>query len=136
VSSSGSGNNTLVNYVEIYNTINSNLDVLSENASNLLENVLPVFTLPEYTLPNMAVLYAVVTQLQQQQSRANSAATGATSSSGNTNENEPGRGIESVNSEKLLNSIESCIQFADEKQVNRTCTNQSRKIRDVSIYFT
>lgn len=85
-----------VNYGEVLSTINSNMDALTENASNLVDNVLPVFVLPEYTLPNMAVLYAVI-QHQQQSQAANT-----------------------VNQEKLLNEIENCIKLADERQVDLT----------------
>jgi hypothetical protein len=95
-----------INYSEIFNTINSNLEVFTENANNLIDNVLPVFTLPEYTLPNMAVLFAVVTQLQQQ---------------AKSNDAEPSRSnvttTSNVNQEKILNEVENCIKFADEKQV-------------------
>ena len=88
-----------INYAEIFNTINSNLEVLSENANNLIDNVLPVFTLPEYTLPNMAVLYTIVTSKVNEAELTRSNAT-------NT-----------VNQEKILNEVENCIKFAEEKQV-------------------
>lgn len=72
--------------------INSNLEALTDNAANLIDNVLPVFSLPEFSLPNMAVLYAVICQLQQQPTL-------------------------NINQEKLLNEIENCIRNSDERQV-------------------
>lgn len=101
---------TSINYVEIYNTINSNLDVFNDNTIGLIDNVLPVFTLPEFTLPNMAVLFAVVTKLQ------------AFTASGHAAQNEQEAGnfqnSTGINLERLLNEIENCIQKADEKQVS------------------
>lgn len=95
-----------VNYLEIYNTINANLDVFSENGNNLLDNVLPIFTLPEYTLPNMAVLYGIITQVYQQAKTTGSSDVDLT----RTN-------LTPANQEKLFTSIENCIQFSDERQV-------------------
>lgn len=89
---SSSSRLSLANYGEILNVINSNLEALTDNAANLIDNVLPVFSLPEFSLPNMAVLYAVICQLQQQPTLT-------------------------INQEKLLNEIENCIRNADERQV-------------------
>ena len=95
---------SMASYSEILNVINSNLEALTDNAANLIDNVLPVFVLPEFTLPNMAVLYAVISQLQQQ------------SSNGQQQQQQHALNI---NQEKLLNEIENCIRLADERQVNR-----------------
>jgi hypothetical protein len=110
-----------LNYTDIFNTINSNLGIFHENASsNLIDNLLPIFTLPEYTLPNMAVLYAIVSQ----QSAATSASIARQDlgvDTGNEgNNNSTGAAVLSVNPDRLLNEIENCIQFSDEKQVNQT----------------
>lgn len=88
-----------INYADVYNTINSHLDIFNENASNLLDNVLPVFTLPEFSLPYMAVLYAISNQFQAQ-TAANAV-----------------NYLNHTYQEKLLFSIETCIQQSDCKQV-------------------
>lgn len=113
--SSGGGAGGGVNYIEIFSAINAHLDVFNENPSNLLDNVLPVFTLPEYSLPNMAVLYAIISQLQQakaiaqqqQQQQVTNAPNAAALSA-----------ILGVDQEKLTNCVQSCIELADEKQVS------------------
>lgn len=93
---------SVANYGEILNVINSNLEALTDNAANLMDNVLPVFPLPDYTLPNMAVLYAIIMQLQQQSAAATSQQQQQTLN---------------INQEKLVNEIENCIRLADESQV-------------------
>lgn len=95
---------SMASYSEILNVINSNLEALTDSAANLIDNVLPVFVLPEFTLPNMAVLYAVISQLQQQQSNG---------------QQQQQQHTLNINQEKLLNEIENCIRLADERQVNR-----------------
>lgn len=88
-----------INYAEIYNTLNTHLDVFNENASNLLDNVLPVFTLPEFTLPHMAIVYAISNHFQAQPPAA------------------AANYLNPAYQDKLLLSIESCVQQADCKQV-------------------
>lgn len=97
------------NYTDIYNTINSHLELFKDNGSNLLDNVLPVFTLPEYTLPNMAVLYAIVSQLKNSVNNSGATATAPDVSTVNTSA--------IINQETLLNNVENCINSADSKQV-------------------
>ena len=129
-SSTASSHNHEINYTEVQNTIHSHLNVFYENATNLLDNVLPIFTLPEYTLPNMAVLYAIITQLENSSSASPSAPTTSSASNSNTSQKSvavhsdgapnPNQAISSsINHEKLLNEVESCIQFSDERQVHR-----------------
>lgn len=96
-----------VNYTEIFNTINSHSDIINENFSNLLDNVLPIFNLPEYTLPHMSALYAIVLQVNN----ANSSTAGnAVAPAANPN-------IASINLDRLLSDVENCINLADYKQV-------------------
>lgn len=106
--------NSSPNFTDIYNTINSHLDVFKDNGPNLLENVLPVFTLPEYTLPNMAVLYAIISQVKNITTGANAIAPAlpnvSTAAAANT--------ANTINQEKLLNDIESCLNSADYNQVD------------------
>lgn len=92
-----------VNYTEIFNAINSNLDAFSENAPNLLDNVLPVFTLPEYTLPHMSVLFAISSSQQQQQNQATNALFKLH--------------LNAAYQDKFILAVENCIQRADYKQV-------------------
>ena len=99
------------NYTDIYNTINSHLELFKDNGSNLLDNVLPVFTLPEYTLPNMAVLYAIVSQLKNSVNNSGATATAPDVSTVNTSA--------IINQETLLNNVENCINSADSKQVTK-----------------
>ncbi len=90
--------NVNVNYTEVFNLINSHMDFFNESSQNLLDNVLPVFILPDFTLPHVSVLYSIVTQLQQQQN------------------NNPV--ANPVNQDKLILAIENCILLADSRQVN------------------
>lgn len=101
-----------INYLEVFNTINSNLEVFNENSNNLLDNILPVFTLPEFTLPNMAVLYAIINKSQQQQQHPNLAQARP------MNEVEALINLADVNQDKLLTELQNCLQNADENQVN------------------
>ena len=82
--------NTNANYNEIFNTINTHLDFFNENSQNLIDNILPIFTLPLYTLPHMTVIYVISSQPQQ---------------------------LNNINQERFLVHIENCIQQADIKQV-------------------
>lgn len=96
-----------VNYIEILNAINSHSDLINENFSNLLDNVLPIFNLPDYTLPHMSVLYAIVLQVNN----TNSATGGnAVAPAANTN-------IAGINLDRLFNDVENCINSADYRQV-------------------
>jgi hypothetical protein len=104
-----------LNYNEIFNTINSNLNIFLENASNLIDNLLPIFTLPEYTLPNMAVLFAIITQQSAAQAFAAKQDLGVDTSSGGSN---APLALVNVNQDRLLNEVENCIKFSDEKQVS------------------
>jgi hypothetical protein len=90
--------NVNVNYTEVFNLINSHMYFFNESSQNLLDNVLPVFILPDFTLPHVSVLYSIVTQLQQQQN------------------NNPV--ANPVNQDKLILAIENCILLADSRQVN------------------
>ena len=92
-----------INYNEIYNTINSNLDVFNENSDTLLNNVIPNFSLPEYTLPHMAIIYAIITKSQSQAK--------------NLNEIEAVANLTGVNEENLLHSVEICLKNSDPNQV-------------------
>lgn len=49
--------NANVNYVDVQNTINNNMDTLKRNNQNL-SAVLQAFPVPEFTLPHLAALYA------------------------------------------------------------------------------
>jgi len=121
-----------VNYSEVHNVITSHLNILHENVPNLLDNVLPIFTLPEFTLPNMAVLYAITSQFEQNASNSNASLAQSPSTSVNTNTTPAQKSISihtdgaatlnpaflsTINQEKLLNEVESCIQLSDERQV-------------------
>ena len=100
-----------VNFIEIFNTINSHLEIFNDNAQNLIENVLPLFPLPEYTLPHMAVLFSIVSQMQHvNHSNLNIAQAVPIS---NSSQNQ----ITSINHELFLLNIENCIKLADHKQV-------------------
>jgi hypothetical protein len=103
-----------LNYNEIFNTINSNLNIFLENASNLMDNLLPIFTLPEYTLPNMAVLFSIISQQSAAQAFAAKQDLGVDTSSNGSN---AALAAVTVNQDRLLNEVENCIQFSDEKQV-------------------
>jgi hypothetical protein len=110
-----------LNYNEIFNTINSNLNIFLDNASNLIDNLLPIFSLPEYTLPNMAVLFAVISQQSAAQAFAAKQDLGVDTSSSGSN---AALAVINVNQDKLLNEIENCIQFSDEKQVGALYFNK------------
>jgi len=123
-----------VNYTEVHNTITAHLTTLHENLPNLLDNVLPIFTLPEFTLPNMAVLYAITSQFEQHTSAStNSLVQSPPTTSTNSNTATAQKSISvhadgaaplnpsilsMINQEKLLNEVENCIHFSDERQVN------------------
>lgn len=98
-----------VNYTDIHNAINSHLDVFNDNGPTLLENVLPVFTLPGYTLPHIAVLYAIISQINNSTQNSGSSPNATAPVAGNT--------VVNVNLEKLLSDIENCINMADCKQI-------------------
>ena len=98
-----------INYQEVFNTINANLEVFNENPSNLLENVLPIFSLPEFTLPNMAVLFGIMSQVKQAQTSSTNLATAPVTSSANN--------ATFLNQQNFLQEIEKCIQSADDHQV-------------------
>lgn len=97
-----------VNYIEVYNAINTNLQVFNENSNSLLDNVLPVFTLPEFTLPNMAVLYAIITKSQQQLTPQQLKS---------LNEIDVTANLGDINQDRLINELENCLNHSDEKQV-------------------
>lgn len=96
-----------INYNEIYNTINSNLELFNENSDNLFDNVLPIFTLPEFTLPTMAALYAITSKAQSQVK--------------SLNEIEAVANLGSVNEDKLLNHLENCLKNSDPRQIEVAC---------------
>ena len=118
-----------VNYAEVHNTITAHLNTLHENVLNLLDNVLPIFTLPEFTLPNMAVLYAITSQFEQHSSTSTNTQPTTSVNSNNTvaqksiSIHTDGATplnpliLSTINQEKLLNEVESCIQLSDERQV-------------------
>ncbi len=102
---------SFINYNEIFNLINSHSEVLNANISTLLDNVLPIFTLPEYSLPYMACLYAIVVQLNSQANQNSSVSPNSvapTHSANNLN----------LNDEQFMTCLENCIGSADKKQVN------------------
>ena len=112
------------NYTDVYNCIQANLDLLSsQNASNLFDNVLPIFSLPEFTLPHMAVLYALATPMQQQQqsSSAPSSTTGSTTAvrvtSTTVDVAQQTSGQAATNQERLVNHVDNCLKLADDRQV-------------------
>lgn len=105
--------NQSINYTEIYNVINSNLnytDFFTSSTTSLLDNVLPIFVLPEYTLPNMAVLYAIVTQTNNKAKLNASLSPNAVAPTASLNDS-------SVNDEQLMACLENCVGRADRKQV-------------------
>ena len=102
-----------INYTEVFNLITSHSEVFNANISTLLDNVLPIFTLPEYTLPNMACLYAIVVQLNSQtasQSNSGMSPNAVAPSSRSSDLN--------INQEQFMACLESCIGSADKKQVD------------------
>jgi tetratricopeptide (TPR) repeat protein len=120
--SSSNSNRLAPNYAEIYNTVMSNLEVFNENVANLLDYVAPIFTLPEFTLPKMGLLYSIENQLQ----KLNSSSTACGSSSAVTAIASVITGglsvaqaaaLASINQSRLLEEIENCLELADEKQV-------------------
>ena len=133
-----------INYTEVQNTIHLHLNVFYENAANLLDNVLPIFTLPEYTLPNMAVLYAVVTQLENSNTSAStSSATNSSSSiSKSVTVHTEGAATSSANStianainhDRLLNEVENCIQFSDERQVKMQFLFEIHTVQNATLF--
>lgn len=104
--------NQSVNYTEISNAINSHSEVFNDNGPSLLENVLPVFTLPEYTLPHMAILYAIVTQYNNKLNQNTNVSPSATAPTTSNNKN-----LLNTNQETFLAHIENFIDLADKKQV-------------------
>ena len=104
---------TDVNFHEVYSTINSHINLFYDNLRNLIENVLPMFNLPEFTLPNIAVLYAIVTQLEQ----STASATANQARAEHTDEAMSASGASSINQERLMNEIANCIELSDERQV-------------------
>jgi len=94
------------NYSEVYSTIFSNINLLMNTSPNLLTNALPVFTLPEYTLPHMAILNAISQIFEKQRADSNQATASASTSDSNR-----------INLEELLNEVERCLQLGDERQV-------------------
>ena len=98
-------NTISANYIEIFNSINSQLftltakstytspelPILTESIPYLLDNALPVFNLPEYTLPHMSILYAIVMQVN----------------------------LIGVDTERLLSGVENCLHLADYKLVKK-----------------
>lgn len=99
---SGAATSTsLVNLNEIYSTLSSNLDVLNEqSALNLIDNVLPLFPLPEFTLPNLFILFSATNKIQQVLKNTETVSD-----------------LAGVDSDRLLIHLESAIQLADENQV-------------------
>ena len=91
-----------VNFHEVYSTINSHINLFYDNLPNLIENVLPLFNLPEFTLPNIAVLYAIVTQLEQS-TASTSTASANQARAEHTDEAMSASGVNSINQERLLN---------------------------------
>lgn len=110
------------NYVEICNALDSNLDLLNENHP---ENLLPIFTLPEYTLPHIYVLYCLVKRSSEP---VPTQSPNATAPVANTS-------APATNQEKLLNDVENCILLADYKQIE--CGNFATDVyNDICHYFT
>lgn len=99
-----------INYQEVFSTINTNLEVFNENPTNLLENVLPIFSLPEFTLPHMAVLFGIMSQIKQSQTSSSGLATAPVATQANN--------LTSLNQQNFLQEIENCIQLADDQQVS------------------
>lgn len=99
-----------INYTEVFNLISSHSEVFSANIPTLLDNVLPIFTLPEYTLPNMACLYAIVVKLNNQATQNSNLSPNAVAPSGSDL---------NINQEQLLTCLENCIGSADKKQVDQ-----------------
>lgn len=93
-------------YQEIYNVVNQNLEILFKNQQNL-ENLLQIFTLPDYTLPHVAILYTFVQHQQKQQAAA-------------------------MDATQLLNLIETCLKQAHEIQVQLA----SDIFAELSHYYT
>ena len=120
---------TNVNYAEIDNTLHSNPDAfISENPLNLIDNILPIFPLPVYTLPNIYVLQAATNKIQYinktnpnqfPNPSAQVPSSNAEVETGAASHNFLSLSIAGVNVDRLLNLIENSIQFADEKQVKR-----------------
>ena len=94
------------NYSEVYSAIFSNINLLMNASTNLLNNALQVFTLPEYTLPHMAILNAISNIFEKQKADSNQATPSANTSDSNR-----------INLEELLNQVERCLQLGDERQV-------------------
>ena len=84
-----------VPYQEVYNTLVQHSELLAKNINNL-ENILPIFTLPEYTLPHLSIIHAYVQYYQQQTSHQHQ---------------------QNVYLEKLLNDIETCLKQANGQQI-------------------
>jgi hypothetical protein len=118
-----------INFVEIYNMLNSNIDIFTETPVNLVENVLPVFPLPEFTLPHLFVLYAIINKIQQHLKSNTSAATNSnqnaasnemdSSASAPSSSNLANLIVLGMNADRLISLLESSIQLADEIQVSK-----------------
>ena len=135
---SGGGGGGEANYPDIFNTLVQNLNVLQDNAHNLLDNVLPIFVLPEFTLANMVVLYACASQpvadtgaasatsSQSSQSASTSgAASGGSRAARLGSKDSPTTASQHhtpIDQDKLFHQVEICIGQADERQVTTTTT--------------
>ena len=116
-----------INFIEIFNTINSHLEIFNDNAHSLIENVLPLFPLPEYTLPHMAVLFSIVSQMQHVNYSNHNIAQAVPIANSTQNQ------IASINQELFLLNIENCIKLADSKQVENL--KQATKISRFLDFF-
>jgi hypothetical protein len=125
--------NSSINYNEIYAILNSNHELFINSTADLnnpIDNVLPVFTLPQFTLPNMFVLYSISNKIQnllkkspnsvtsgEQQQTEMETSSNSTSNAANPN-NPSNLNAGGVSLEKLVREIENCLKQADENQVS------------------
>jgi hypothetical protein len=120
----------VVNHIEIYNMLSTNTEIFTDTPLNVIDNVLPVFPLPEFTLPHLFVLHSVVNKIQlnlKAATSSNAPNTNATTSAAANNEMDSSASLPAANPEtqavlgisfdRLLGLLESAIQLADENQV-------------------
>ncbi|RNA35429.1 COP9 signalosome complex subunit 3 [Brachionus plicatilis] len=92
-----------LNYQEIISNFNANTTFQNETADNLLNNLVPLFPVPEFTLATITILNNIIGKVQ--------------SKVRNLNEIEAVSNLTGINEQKLMSELENCLKNSDHKQI-------------------